>query len=934
MISYDFNTAACRQFYSPEERKLCRRMEREANGEPAPRAHVIDFNTAPPLNEITAEEIEAAARYACEASDVDHDDDEEPPIGNGHDPDPAEASSPAPWWVAAQKPVDLAVMFLKLLRPSGPWVLSAIVPDGAIETSTAKTADDIRAFVKEYDGKRNLYYSVNPTRTALTKKAAKIDIAAIEYLLADLDPKENETPEAAKGRYLAALQQLQPAPTAIVDSGNGIQVLLKLAVPIALAEPVVITNKKNEQEKVFPEKTAKQIADIENRVKLLMETLGSVAGTQNIDRILRLPGTTNLPNAKKLKAGRIACPTKLIMFNGATCALEDFPSAAAAPQANTAGSTGTSGTGSNNTGNAGAGSNATAGVSETFGDLPYVLREMIRLPAGPNEDRSAVAASVVWSLFRRNWNDDAIQTVIEAHPAGIGERYTQGGKDLRKDIERLRQKWDAQRDNPPPPLDEEDGAPADAGGAGGPPPPDNPGTSSTAATPGPGDAGGGAGKASITPANIILDRIKLDDTVDWTRPEGLLGDTADWIMLTSRRPNRPLAVASAVSVLSAVCGRWLYGPTGTALNVYIACLAKTGTGKDRPLSAPAAILAAAGLPRLHTSAKSFSVSALEQMMVDRPCCLATVDEIGANLFARMSHKHASTHEQSMRGALLELWSRDQLKGPFATTRHAVQAGGPKVPGSVSIPRPNLTLLGASTPEKFYESVTSGAVTDGFLNRFLICEAAARGKAQEVSEADGKVPQAIVEALKKLVPDLTPFGGKLAAVLGVYSLDADIDGVVRRLHWNDDNVRDRAQELEEQILVEMDNDPGTGPLLGRVFEYSVRLASLHAVSRGGAMACVTMADLSWGASWAIQSARMMADGVTNLMASSEYEARFNLVRNVIRDAGQIGRRELLRQVRSISARERNDIIDHLIGGGWIEEIKITTKGRPTIGWKWL
>jgi hypothetical protein len=61
-----------------------------------------------------------------------------------------------------------------------------------------------------------------------------------------------------------------------------------------------------------------------------MERMGSVAGTQNIDRILRLPGTTNLPNAKKIKAGRVACPTRLIAFNGACDSLEDFPLAAKA----------------------------------------------------------------------------------------------------------------------------------------------------------------------------------------------------------------------------------------------------------------------------------------------------------------------------------------------------------------------------------------------------------------------------------------------------------------------------------------------------------------------------------------------------------------------------------------------------------------------------
>jgi hypothetical protein len=144
-----------------------------------------------------------------------------------------------------------SVEFLALLRPGGPWVLTAIEPDGKVETITAKTDNDARAFVSKYNGVRNLYYSVNPTRKAMTSKAAKTDIAAIEYLLADLDPKKDEKSEAAKTRFLSALDELKPEPTAIIDSGNGIQVLLKLAEPIMLAEPVIATNAKRQTGRVF-----------------------------------------------------------------------------------------------------------------------------------------------------------------------------------------------------------------------------------------------------------------------------------------------------------------------------------------------------------------------------------------------------------------------------------------------------------------------------------------------------------------------------------------------------------------------------------------------------------------------------------------------------------------------------------------------------------
>ena len=119
-----------------------------------------------------------------------------------------------------------ATDFLERLRPSGPWVLTAIDPtSGKIETITAHNKTEARDFIRLHDGKCNLYYSVNPTRTAMTRKAAKTDIAAIEYLLADLDPRDGESPEDAKSRYLKALETFKPAATAIINSGNGIQAL-------------------------------------------------------------------------------------------------------------------------------------------------------------------------------------------------------------------------------------------------------------------------------------------------------------------------------------------------------------------------------------------------------------------------------------------------------------------------------------------------------------------------------------------------------------------------------------------------------------------------------------------------------------------------------------------------------------------------------------
>jgi RecA-family ATPase len=208
-----------------------------------------------------------------------------------------------------RSPFQVTIDFLQELRPP-PWILTAIVPDGHTTTVTAHTVDAVVAFCGEHNGKNNLYYTLNVTRTAMSKKPKKADIVAVEYLHADLDPADGESPDDAKARYLGQLNgSFHPPPTWVVDSGGGIQAGWRLAEPIGL---------ENEDREAL-------IPTIEGRSKEIMFRLGSEAGTQNIDRILRLPGTINVPNKKKMEKGRVACPTCLIKFNGASYGLDVFP---------------------------------------------------------------------------------------------------------------------------------------------------------------------------------------------------------------------------------------------------------------------------------------------------------------------------------------------------------------------------------------------------------------------------------------------------------------------------------------------------------------------------------------------------------------------------------------------------------------------------------
>lgn len=133
----------------------------------------------------------------------------------------------------------------------------------------------------------NVYFSVNaPKDGSPDNKLRKEHISAIRALHVDIDPRPNAplSEERARIRALAeaSLSTACP-PSAIIDSGGGFQLFWLLQEPIP-ATPASI-----------------QWAEAQGRA--LSSVFGGDA-TQNVDRIMRLPGSINWPDAKKRAAGR------------------------------------------------------------------------------------------------------------------------------------------------------------------------------------------------------------------------------------------------------------------------------------------------------------------------------------------------------------------------------------------------------------------------------------------------------------------------------------------------------------------------------------------------------------------------------------------------------------------------------------------------------
>lgn len=129
----------------------------------------------------------------------------------------------------------------------------------------------------------NLYWTPNEVAGRIHKKPKKADITRLFYVHLDLDDPSDAALERLRGYRLA--------PTFIIFSGGGYQAFWEISDP-----PLVNGNAEA----------------LEAANKQVIADLGGDAGTWNLDRIMRLPGTTNRPTAKKLAQGRVPVEARLI----------------------------------------------------------------------------------------------------------------------------------------------------------------------------------------------------------------------------------------------------------------------------------------------------------------------------------------------------------------------------------------------------------------------------------------------------------------------------------------------------------------------------------------------------------------------------------------------------------------------------------------------
>jgi Protein of unknown function (DUF3987) len=212
----------------------------------------------------------------------------------------------------------------------------------------------------------------------------------------------------------------------------------------------------------------------------------------------------------------------------------------------------------------------------------------------------------------------------------------------------------------------------------------------------------------------IENSIKFDP-LDW--PPGATGYLANWLYDISPRPVKEIAIATALAILAGLYGKLVNIPQ-SGLNLYVVVVAKSAIGKEAIHSGISAFQKEMmkACPREWAVFNEFaSGPALVKAVGVNPCFLNVCGEWGRRL-QKIANDQADSATSSLRTAMTNLYQK--------SASNAIVGGigySDKEKNAASTKGIAYSMIGETTPDTFYDSLTNTMMQDGFMSRFLIIE---------------------------------------------------------------------------------------------------------------------------------------------------------------------------------------------------------------------
>jgi len=210
-----------------------------------------------------------------------------------------------------------------------------------------------------------------------------------------------------------------------------------------------------------------------------------------------------------------------------------------------------------------------------------------------------------------------------------------------------------------------------------------------------------------------------------TAPPGLMGDLMRFVLAASPRPVPQVALAAAIGFMSGAGRAW--NVSGTGLNMYLLCVAATGSGKEMVGGGVNRILAS--LPPVASHAGT-SIAPVGAASLIGPAELASgqgvvrwlsegnrsfvsiIGEFGLKL-RQIAAPNASANDLALLRMLLDLYGKSGRNSVLNPTAYS-----DKAKNTVVVHAPSFSFLGETTPETLYRGLDETLITNGLLPRIL------------------------------------------------------------------------------------------------------------------------------------------------------------------------------------------------------------------------
>lgn len=416
---------------------------------------------------------------------------------------------------------------------------------------------------------------------------------------------------------------------------------------------------------------------------------------------------------------------------------------------------------------------------------------------------------------------------------------------------------------------------------------------------------------------------------------GVLGEGVQWFLDTAVKPEPVYAVQSMLGVGATVIGRRYRTTRDNWSSLMLVCLGLSATGKEHIKHCIETVLAESGLGHLIGPSRYTSESGVLSELLEKPTHVCVMDEFGKVLEAAGNPRNVGLG--SVMKYLMEIWGRsDGELRPVAYSTAGMRSADVDALNKRHVFMPSLTLVGLSTPDTFFDSLSSGNIRDGFVNRMLIAQCHAPRKPGRIVVRKPP-PSRLIDWCKSMRPAVSMNVGLSIAPPGEMAnmkpqnvVDVDFSRAAQQQFVAFDNwCCDRSNALREQGLDE---------LFGRSNEIALRLALQVALSCGSTLIDSAHAEWAidyvsyWTSETARQAAALIADGPT--------DAALKDVLRLVSRAGDKGMtdpelRKTSRNYAKLVPRMQSDVLSVLVADGLIERRDTKSAkqqgGKPRLAW---